>query len=134
MTKAPDVSVWPVDGDAISHPDAVEPKIALDNVCAKFFLVYICQRSQNYQDLLYVLFLSVLLNTIIYHNSNNKPRERIRGAAEHRSLGEHCMSSAEASDLPRNVKVCVCIRVCVCVCTILGVQMETARVKKAQLQ
>lgn len=66
MKKAPDVSVWPVDGVAISHPDAVEPKIALDNVCAKFFLVYICLRSQNYQDLLYVLFFFLCCSTLLF--------------------------------------------------------------------
>lgn len=68
VKEAPDVSLWPVDGDAVSHPDAGEPEIALDNVCAKFFLVYICQCSQNYHDLLYVLFFlccSTLPFTII---------------------------------------------------------------------
>lgn len=113
----------------LSQPDF---EIALDNVCAKFYFVYICQCSQNNpRSTLYTF--SVLRNTTIYHNSNNKPKERLSGAAEHRSLWEHCMSSAEAPYLPRNGKLCmcVCVWVCVYVCTLLNsVWPQTARVKK----
>lgn len=111
----------------LSHPDAVELKseVALDKVCAKFFFcffVYICQCSQNDPVLIYLLFLccSTLPFTIIVIIT---PTERCSGAAEHRSLRKHCMSSAEHKDLPRNVKLCVSTKHG-------SVRTETAQVKK----
>lgn len=91
-----------------SHPDT---EIALHNVCAKFYFVYICPCSQSYITiLLNVLFpccltLSVTIIVITLE----------RGSVElqSRSLQEPCMSSAEAPYLPRNVKLCVCLLILV---------------------
>lgn len=69
-----------------------------------FTVVYICQCSQNNP----VLF-SLFHNATIYHDSNNNPTERLGEAAEHKSLWEHCIRSAEALCLPSNVKLCVCV-------------------------
>lgn len=81
------MSLWPADRDAAFPPRCcgVEPEIALDDVCAKFDFVYICQCSQKDAVLLYVLFLccSTLLFTIIVIITLER---WLSGAAEHRSL------------------------------------------------
>lgn len=99
--------LW-TDGDAAFPPWCwwIEPEVALDNVCAKFYFCLHLSVFTKWSSFALCTF-SVLLNTTIYHYSNNNPRERLSRAAEHRSLWEHCMSSAEAPDLPRNVKLCV---------------------------
>lgn len=100
------------------------------NLCAKFSFVYICQHSRTDPLLLYVLF-SVSFN----HDSN--PGERLSEAAEYRSQWEHCMSSEDAPDLLRNVKLCEheCVCVCKCLCTIFSsLQAQTVQVKKHNCQ
>lgn len=93
-----------------------EPEIALDNVCAKFYYVYICHK--NDLDLLCVLF-SVLLNisvTIIVIITLNRERGSV----------DYYESTAWALQKPRT-----CQGMWSCVCTLLSsVQPQTARVKK----
>ncbi len=71
----------------LSHPDVVQLNLRLHLMMfvpslILFTFVSVHKMMQFY----FMYFFSVLLNMTIYHNSNTNPRERLSGAAEHRSL------------------------------------------------
>lgn len=73
------MSLWP----AVVFSHSVELNLRLHLImCVPSLILFTCV---SVHEMVCVLF-SVLLNTTIYHNSNNNPRKRLSGAAEHRSL------------------------------------------------